>query len=162
MTTLFADGGHNTLTGKVAWGRVVNTKSEDQLAEFSELFPDLVIENQKLPVGYQRSMKDSYVVVADFKDVSKQQNNGAELLALLCALRIAMFDDTIILINSDSELLTKWWSVSGPNKITAKKMDQQKLAYIQEVRSLRLRFEKRGGKITKISGDDNLADLGFH
>jgi len=43
-----------------------------------------------------------------------------------------------------------------------RKFDQLKVKYIDELIQLRKEFEKNGGIILKVSGNDNLADLGYH
>ena len=60
-------------------------------------------------------------------------------------------------IYGDSELILKWWSRGHINVD-----DERTLLLAREVISLRSAYEGRGGKILKISGDDNPADLGFH
>lgn len=65
-------------------------------------------------------------------------------------------------IYSDSSLLVDWWSKGKINPKTKKEMDPQKLAHLLECARLRGEFEKKGGQVLKISGDDNLADLGYH
>lgn len=84
-------------------------------------------------------------------------NNYGELKALDLALDIALREN-IFNIYGDSALVIEYWSkgrikseVETETKILSKQVTQK-----------RLEFEKRGGTITKISGDYNPADLGFH
>lgn len=142
------------MTGEEAWGSVVDEDGNCLLGTFDYLLKDMTLKVVTLPVGIRS------IIVSKFSDAT-QQNNGAELLALVAALRITQEMD-VTEIKCDSELLVKWWSVGHVNKDTRKKMDPRKLEYIEECASLRKSFEKRGGKLVKISGKDNLADLGYH
>jgi len=97
------------------------------------------------------------VYQVNFTDVVSQQNNGAELLAMLIGLMLGLkFEDYIIY--SDSQLIVDYWSLKKSDKIKDPKKSKIQLAVIK----LRKEYERRGGKIVKISGNDNLADLGFH
>ena len=121
---------------------------------YSFLFPDMQLREVSLPIGKRT------VIIAKFSDVKSQQNNGAELMALVAALRIAL-QDNIYTIYCDSDLLIKYWSLNlKKNKRLV--MDPNKVKYIDELISLRVEFNKRKGNIIKISGGDNLADLGYH
>lgn len=84
-------------------------------------------------------------------------NNFGELLACKYALTIAK-KHKIKNIFGDSKLVIDYWS----NGKIKKDMSEttKKLAY--ETVKLRKIFEKSGGMIKHISGDDNPADLGFH
>lgn len=86
-------------------------------------------------------------------------NNFGELLACYTALKIALKKEKT-LIYGDSSLVLDYWSQGKYNKKNLKNLDTIKL--IGEVKKLREEFEKKGGKILKISGDYNPADLGFH
>lgn len=85
-------------------------------------------------------------------------NNFGELLACRFALEIAV-KKNIKKIFGDSRLVIDYWSKGYMNM---KEMTPEtiELAYI--VSSLRKDFERNGGRIEHISGDDNPADLGFH
>jgi hypothetical protein len=76
-------------------------------------------------------------------------------------LRIALERREIKTINSDSALLVDYWSQGKVSKATRDKMDPDKLSMIEECARLRTAWERTGGKIVKISGDDNIADPGF-
>jgi len=66
-------------------------------------------------------------------------------------------------IYSDSKLIVNFWSKGRVNPETLSKMDKNKRNIIQECTELRKEYENvYNGKIIRISGDDNLADLGFH
>lgn len=101
-------------------------------------------------------------ILVKFEGIKKQQNNGGEMVAILIALRIASKYPAITHINSDSELLVKWWSKGHIRKDTREAMDPKKIALLDECVTLRKAFEARGGTIVHISGDYNPADLGFH
>ena len=148
---LFVDGGHNKHTGNVALASVVDDNYVDKVEEFKLLFNDMKLVTVNLPVGIRT------LAVADFSDVKKQQNNGAELLAMIMGLRIALHTNSYNIIYSDSQLMIDYWS-KGRVKYNPI-MDSSKINYIKELKQLRDRFN---GKIIKISGDVNKADLGYH
>jgi len=157
MAQIFCDGACNSHTGNEAWGSVTNSIGEDLLVEENKsVYVDMVTRIEKLPVGTRR------IIVAKFDDVNTQQNNGAELLAMVAALRLAIKNPKINIINCDSELITKWWGRGHVSANAKKNMDKRKLAIIIECGKLRKIFEDIGGQIIKISGDVNYADLGWH
>lgn len=150
---IYCDGGHNKHTGEEAWGSVVDEENNDLIPIYKDLLNDMIIKRVKLPVG------DRWIIVSKFSDVSTQQNNGAELLAMVASLRIATYNQKVFThIYSDSELIVKWWSKRLDEK-KMKSMDKKKVEYILEMIELR---KKYNGEIVKISGDNNLADLGYH
>ncbi len=109
---------------------------------YPSLFSDMEIKEVELPIPTSESLTSNrYIIVSKFTDVKSQQNNGAELLALLFALRIASKEKKITCIKCDSDLLVKWWTKNGPNPTTKSKMDKNKLKYIQESIKLRKEFE---------------------
>ena len=152
MSIIFCDGCCNKTTNGEGWSSIVDEKGECLITKYCENEFNLIIKRVKLPVG-ERS-----IIVCKFGDVKTQQNNGAELLALYLSLKIALKYNYRV-INCDSELLVKYWSKGIVNR---GKIGESKLWYIDKAILLRTEFEKQGGKIIKISGDDNLADLGFH
>lgn len=85
-------------------------------------------------------------------------NNYGELLALKYALKIAV-DLKIKKVFGDSNLIVDYWSKGIYNR---KNLSQKTMDLIEEVVKLRREFEKEGGKILKIKGKDNPADLGYH
>lgn len=153
-TRIYVDGGHNKVTGDEAWGSVVNSVGEDLICKNKDLCSDLVSREVSLPVGRRT------IIVSKFNDVAKNQNNGAELLALLFGLRYACKDSRVKEICTDSQLAL-YWSKSL-NSSSREKMDPRKASYIDECIKLRKQFEENTGKIIKIKGDDNPADLGYH
>jgi len=84
-------------------------------------------------------------------------NNYGELLGCKYALILALRED-IKNIFGDSKLIITYWSKGHIKNEVAK--DTIYLA--REVAKLRREFEKKGGALEHISGDDNPADLGFH
>ena len=59
----------------------------------------------------------------------------------------------------DSNLVIEFWSRV---KYNSDGLEKDTIDLIKRVTSLRAEFEKNGGKVKKISGDVNPADLGFH
>jgi ribonuclease HI len=156
LHTLHVDGGHNRQTGLEGWGRVVDAVGVDLLAPYIHLFPDFRLRDVVLP-----RMGASYVLVAKFNDVKQQQVNGAELMALVAGLRIAdHLKDKVHVIGSDSTTVLFWSRTLGSE--ARARMDPRKVALVEECIRRRREFEGRGGQVIKISGDDNLGDLGRH
>ena len=145
----------NPTTGKFAYASVVDAESKDIISDFLYLFMDFELSYQKLPKCSRN------IILCKFDDVAQQQNNGAELVSMVCALRVAKVS-TIDIIYSDSNLIIDYWSKGHVNKKTIASMDSKKRTLINECSNLRNEFERRGGKILKVSGKDNLADLGYH
>lgn len=85
-------------------------------------------------------------------------NNYGELLALKYALQIAR-KDKVKKIFGDSKLVIEFWSLG---RMKRKELPDETIALADEVSVLRDEFEKSGGRIVRISGDYNPADLGFH
>lgn len=156
-TILYSDGAMNKTTGEYAWGSVVDQDGGDVLHLYRDIIYDMNIKEKTLP----RGIGDRLVIVTKFNDVKTQQHNGAELLALVVALRIAKECSSVHTIKCDSAVVLSWVT-KGPLPVTRKKMDPLKLKYIEEGIKLRQEFILRGGVVEKISGDDNLADLGYH
>jgi ribonuclease HI len=161
---LWVDGGCNSQTKPDAWGSVVDDNGMDVLCreEVSCMIDDLKSRIESVPNGKVSIGGFRKVLISSFTDVSYQQNNGAELLAMVAALRIAKKYPEIKEIRCDSQLLVNWWSKGHVSLATKKKMDNSKLLLIVECGNLRKVFEENGGVITKIKGSDNKADLGFH
>ena len=84
-------------------------------------------------------------------------NNFGELLAMKYALEIAK-KMKVKNVFGDSKLVIDFWSKGWIKKNVA----EGTIALAREVAKLRMEFEKSGGRVTHISGDDNPADLGFH
>jgi ribonuclease H-related protein len=88
---------------------------------------------------------------------SEVTNNFGELLAMKYALEIAK-KMKVKNVFGDSKLVIDFWSKGWIKKNVA----EGTIALAREVAKLRMEFEKSGGRVTHISGDDNPADLGFH
>lgn len=157
ITTLYSDGAMNKNTGNEAWGSVVDQDGVDMIGLYHSFINDMKSKDEILPKGIGKRK----VILAKFNDVSSQQHNGAELMALVVALRISCNIKSIKTIKCDSSVVISW-ATKGPLPKTKKNMDINKLKYIEEAIELRKRFLYQGGIIEKISGDDNKADLGYH
>jgi len=156
-TIIYVDGGQNGLSGKDAWARVVDNLGNDLLDKYRNLLSDMTLKDVNLPVA------KCTVIVANFTDVKKNQNNGAELLALIAGLRIAQHMPSVTKVATDSETVWKWWSVGHIGEKSKGHMDAKKMGYIQECATLRKAFEQQKGKfVVQIPGNNNPADLGFH
>lgn len=159
LSVLYADGACNKKTGDCAWGSVVDSKGQDLIETYLHLLTDMQTEVKQLPSnkGLRR------ILIAKFNDIKTQNNNGAELLALVALLRIAMVESDHVLIGfTDSDTIYKYWSNNHINPVTKANMDPRKLQYVEECIRLRKQFEDSGGQVLKVDGDDNKADLGFH
>ncbi len=150
-SVIYTDGGQNKLTGMDAWGCVTNNKGKCIIYKYMGLLSDMTLIQRTLPAG------ERWCIVAHFNDVVSQNNNGAELLALIAGLRIALATPEVTRIYTDSQLLLKYWTRGFFNR---GKMDTKKIEFILLSIDLRKQFEARGGKILKIAGKDNMADLG--
>lgn len=153
--SIYVDGGHGSYSGDEAWACIVDNNKTDLIANHLYLFNDMQYKQVDLPSGIR------YVLVSKFSDVKSQQNNGAELLAMIGGMRIALYTNSYKTLFSDSNLCVEYWS----KKLSDSKrssMDPNKVKYIDELILLRLQYESLGGVVNKISGSDNLADLGYH
>jgi ribonuclease HI len=145
---LYCDGSCSYQYSNVGYGSVVDSHSNDMIGQHKHLFTDILLER----------IENRMVCVCDFKG-TKQQNNGAELLAFVCACRIVKADfPKYKEIRCDSQVVLDYWSKDSYNAVK----DGDKLAFIKESVGLRHYLESLGVKFTKISGDENLADLGKH
>lgn len=154
---LYSDAGYNRQTKPDAWGSVVDGHGVDVLPKFTHLLTDMVLKKVVLPVG------ERLIIVAWADDVATQQNNYGELLALVAACRIGLgAHSPTKSILTDSSLLYNYWSKNHIDKKTRLTLDAKKLTFIEELVQLRQQFESRGGAIHKVSGAENLADLGYH
>lgn len=150
---LFVDGCCNRQIGSCA--SIVDFNGEDLIEKYQDF-----LDSHKF-VGWfncKRNPKNGrQVYEVSFSDVSTQQNNGAELVAATLGILIALeygYDEVF----SDSQLIVNYWS----KKLSSKIKDERKLQIQELLIELTRIFNNRGGKLTKISGDDNIADLGFH
>ena len=152
---IYVDGCCNRDSGNCGWGSVCDHNGYPLLNDHSSLLSDMTLQDVNTPKGFQK------VIISRFSDVQSQQNNGAELLGMVAGLRIAnKYGAKFIL--SDSQLIVQYWSLDKVSPATKKKMDPLKYKYIQECCVLRKQFESNGGKIVKIGGHENPADLGYH
>ncbi|MFA5249200.1 MAG: viroplasmin family protein [Candidatus Paceibacterota bacterium] len=84
-------------------------------------------------------------------------NNYGELLACKYALQIAV-QDGVKEVFGDSKLVIDYWS----KWMVKKGVSQETVKLAREVSGAREAFEKIGGKVNRVSGGSNPADLGFH
>lgn len=161
--TLFTDGGSNRLTRASvpgeshAWGSVVWGDGSDAVHPANPAADGLDIQYRALAKCVR------HIIVAKSDDVKTQNNNYAELLALLYALRLATLpNSTVKRICTDSALLINYWTLNRVAKNTRMAMATPKSNAILEATRLRSIFEMGGGELIKISGSVNPADLGFH
>lgn len=86
-------------------------------------------------------------------------NNFGELAALFIALKVAI-KMNIKKICGDSKLIIDYWSNGHVSK--KKREDKELMKLVKMVCELKKEFEKKGGKIERIKGSINPADIGFH
>jgi len=89
---------------------------------------------------------------------SAATNNYGELSAMKHALEIAK-KKKIKKVFGDSKLVLDYWSKGIFN---IKNISPETAELGETVAELRAEFEKSGGKVGRVSGGDNPADLGFH
>ena len=89
------------------------------------------------------------------KDIT---NNYGELLGCEYAIKLAL-KNNVKKIFGDSRLVIDYWSKGYMNM---KDVMPETIELAYTVSSLRKEFERKGGSIEYISGEDNPADLGFH
>jgi ribonuclease HI len=95
--------------------------------------------------------------------VLQQQNNGAELLACVLALKIALkTPDDWDLVVTDSKLIHEYWSRNKCNALNAMDPVKQKLVALLIESAAQWRSLKGESAFQLISGNINSADLGFH
>ncbi|MEK7174451.1 MAG: ribonuclease H family protein [Patescibacteria group bacterium] len=85
-------------------------------------------------------------------------NNYGELLGLQCALGVAV-KAGVRNIFGDSKLIIEYWSKGIAKK---RSLPKKTVTLIEETAAARREFEKSGGRLGRVSGDINPADLGFH
>ncbi|OHA62960.1 MAG: hypothetical protein A3E07_02095 [Candidatus Wildermuthbacteria bacterium RIFCSPHIGHO2_12_FULL_45_9] len=90
--------------------------------------------------------------------IKNATNNYGELLGCKYAMEIAI-QKRLQEVSGDSKLILDYWS-KGFIKKDEVAPETVKLAW--EVARIRREFEKNGGKLKHISGNENPADLGFH
>lgn len=150
VKTIYVDGGMNKQTGLYSYASVVDENGEDMISQYLFLFEDFELKDVSLPVG------DRTIVLCKFPGV-EQQNNGAELIAAICGIRLAIHLN-INIIYSDSLLIINYWSKS------IKRSKRNEFGFYKYLLiNLLINLNKAwGGKLVKIAGKDNLADLGYH
>lgn len=85
-------------------------------------------------------------------------NNFGELIGLYIALEVA-YRLNVSKIFGDSKLVIEYWSKGFFNRDN---LNEKTIKLIEKTIIKRKKFENLGGTISKISGDINPADLGFH
>lgn len=85
-------------------------------------------------------------------------NNFGELMACKKALEFAL-ENKVKKIFGDSKLVIEYWSNGFIKKDN---LPQETIDLAEATKKLRYKFEKSGGVLALISGDNNPADLGFH
>jgi ribonuclease HI len=86
-------------------------------------------------------------------------NNYGELLACYYAIQVACQLNRKQVLG-DSKLVIEYWSRGRVRKETAR--DPELAALVRKTSTARRKFEAAGGRVGRISGDINPADLGFH
>ena len=92
----------------------------------------------------------------NYKLSEGRTNNFGELTGIFAALKYAK-KNNIKVICGDSNLVIEFWS---RGKYNSDGLEKDTIDLIKRVTSLRAEFEKNGGKVKKISGDVNPADVG--
>ena len=151
---IYVDAGHNKETGDSSWASIVNSNGDCLIREYKSLFSEFELRDVII------KDKPRTIIIIKIGDLIQQNNNG-ELIALISGLKLALNIGYINEIYSDSDLMVKYWSKKLGNEQRLK-FEPLKVQYIDELISLRKQFEAIGGNITKISGDFNLADIGYH
>ncbi len=85
-------------------------------------------------------------------------NNYGELLACYYAIKLALKKKTLRIFG-DSKLVIEYWSKGF---IKRKTLPAETIKLAEKVIKLRKQYADIGGEVSRISGDDNPADLGFH
>jgi DNA polymerase elongation subunit (family B) len=124
---------------------VIDHNNKDIIEVYHDLLTDMTIVNSD---EHKR-----YVIKTQFENTHA---DAGKLVAFVAALRIALkmgYKEVFL----DSTLLMTWWSKGKVRKETLEKMDPVKKKYLQECIDLRKNYEEKGGKVIKISEDDNKA-----
>jgi len=149
--SIYVDGCCNKTIGSCA--SVVDSSGNDLIGPYLDFLSHFKFLDS-FPVKHHNNR---IVYEVEFTDITSQQNNGCELVAMCIGLVIAIYYkfDTIY---SDSTLIIQHWS----NKESKNIKDPLKAKIQRYCIELRRIFERRGGQIKFVPGDHNLADLGFH
>ncbi len=150
MESIYVDGGMNKQTGEYAYASVVDNNGQDLIEKYSFLFTDFQLRSVDLK--YERR-----TIILCYCPGVKQQNNLAELIAAICGLRIAIYEN-IDIVYSDSSLIVDYWS----KRIKTKDRERLTIYKYMLINNLIKLSKSFNGKLIKISGNNNLADLGYH
>ena len=94
----------------------------------------------------------------NYQVAKNRTNNFGELTGAFFALKLAL-KYNIKLICGDSKLVIDYWINCRYNKAN---IDSDTIELIEKTNKLYIEYKLKGGKISRISGDINPADLGFH
>lgn len=94
----------------------------------------------------------------NYQVAKNRTNNFGELTGAFFALKLAL-KYNIKLICGDSKLVIDYWINCRYNKAN---IDNDTIKLIEKTNKLYIEYKLKGGKISRISGDINPADLGFH
>jgi ribonuclease HI len=159
MKKIYVDGCMNRHTGESAWSSVTDEKGKDLIDEYKHLLTEF--ELTKVPLNNKVKKGEYTIVPVKFEGV-KHQNNGAELVAMLIGLKIALhLLPEPCEVYSDSTTVIAW----SEGRVTSKtysEMDPKKKLLVNELKDLAKDLKSIGGKIKKVDGGKNPADLGFH
>jgi ribonuclease HI len=170
LNHLYCDGAFNKLSSPYGWSSVVNQDGQDVLHEYLPIikYNQMNIKrNIEVNLHVQKITSIRDIIEVKFTGV-KQQINGAELIAMLLALKIANHynttkKDRLKLIKCDSSTIISWCNGVCHLKSGCKDSGGvDKLEYIKQLQTEFNIFKNAGGVIQKITGGDNLADLGYH
>jgi hypothetical protein len=150
---IYCSGGSSELTNGSACASVTDQNGKDLLGGYHGKDLDDFQRVKVLSFGFERT-----VIVSDFVDAAIQENSGAELIAMYCALRIALQNPGYKTIRTDSWRMVDHWSKQFNSKRTPR-MDPRKIELITTVIDLREQFEERGGVVEKVLASTNVANL---
>lgn len=119
-----------------------------------------VTDKEGLPLLYAAVDQDQLTPRGTYLLPRGATNNYGELLACLCAMKVARALG-IKLVCGDSALVIDYWSKGHVSKEKRGK-DPQLVKLVREAARLRKEFEADGGALRHVPGRINPADLGFH
>ena len=151
MEEIYVDGCNNKTIG--ACSTVTDKYGNDLIGPYSEFLTRF----EFLKHFDKKEYNNRVLYEVNFTDVITQQNNGAELLAMVIGLCIAIYYD-VKTIYSDSTLIIEYWSTKLSTKINCPLKRQLQYFCVQ----IATKFRNKGGQIKHISGAKNPADPGFH
>lgn len=168
---LYCDGGYNNLTKPYAWSSVVDSQGFDVITTNLNLINNLLKNNfeylnVKIPHLTTKKLYNRTIIKVKFTNII-QQNNGAELIGMLVALFIvnntkSNSNYSSNVIYTDSQTIINWCIGKCNLKSGQKdKNNNDKLYYINLLQQ-QYNIFLQTGKIIKINGNKNLADLGKH